>query len=131
MRHGAVLLATGIVVAGCGGGESSSDKAATTPAPTAAATKAAGSTGGAKAGTQTATIKDFTFKPATVTVAKGSKVKWTNDDAANHTVTFKSGPKGIDNLDKGQSGSVTFGKPGTYEYVCTYHPGMRGTVVVR
>jgi plastocyanin len=34
------------------------------------------------------------------------------------------------NLSHGQSYSVTLTKPGTYQYICTIHPNMKGTITV-
>lgn len=127
IRQGALLAA--VVVAGCGSSSSSSsDK----PAPAPAKTKAPSASAGASSKTGTATIKDFTFAPKSVTVAAGGSVSWTNKDSANHNVTFDDKSiEGIGNLRQGQAGKVTFAKAGTYAYVCTYHPGMEGTVVVK
>src|SRR5581483_1380489 len=83
------------------------------------------------------TIKDFAFMPATITVAPGTTITWTNEDTAPHTAT--SGAPGATDagaafdsgrLDQGQSYSFTFTTPGTYDYFCTFHPFMLGTVVV-
>lgn len=73
-------------------------------------------------------IKDFAFKPQTLTVQAGDTVVFQNDDDVAHNVTadaFKSG-----DIAGGKSWSYTFLKPGTYAYVCTYHPGMQGTITV-
>jgi len=79
------------------------------------------------------TIDNFAFGPATISVAAGTKVTWTNRDDEPHTVvsadnprTFKSGA-----LDTGDNFSFTFDKPGTYRYFCSIHPHMTGTVVVK
>lgn len=123
------LVAAGALLAGCGGG--SSDGQSATPAPSkssSSASKPSKSSGAGKA----VAIKDFSFKPGTITVSKGTQVTWTNKDSANHNVDFKSsGPKGISNLRTDQKGSVRFTKPGTYAYVCDFHPGMHGKVVVK
>jgi plastocyanin len=75
-------------------------------------------------------IKDFAFNPATVTVSAGTTVTWTNQDLAPHTATAEDGSFDTGRLNQGESGSVTFDQPGTYAYVCTFHPSMKGTVVV-
>jgi amicyanin len=78
-------------------------------------------------------IEDFAFSPATITVKAGTKVTWTNKDSTPHTVTTDSGaPESFDSgsMDKDATFSFTFTKAGTYEYICTFHPSMRGTVVV-
>ncbi len=74
-------------------------------------------------------IKDFAFKPETVTVGVRGRVTWTNKDNGQHTVVgkeFDSGPLGLD-----ESYSYEFINPGTYTYKCQLHPYMEGTVVVK
>jgi amicyanin len=75
------------------------------------------------------------YAPASVTVAKGGKVTWTNNDPVPHTVTSTSVPSGASSFDSGNMNAnatytVTFTVDGTYQYKCTYHPWMHGTVVV-
>ncbi len=76
-------------------------------------------------------IKDFSFSPATVTVKKGTKVTWTNNDSTAHTVTADSG-NGPDSstLNPGDTYSFTFSSAGTFAYHCSFHSNMHGTVVV-
>lgn len=74
------------------------------------------------------TIQNFAFSPDSVTISSGDTVKWTNMDSTAHTITgndFSSG-----NLNKGDSYENTFSKAGTYEYHCSIHPSMTGTVIV-
>jgi plastocyanin len=85
---------------------------------------------GAARADETVKIDNFTFSPATLTVPVGSKVTWVNEDDVPHQVmasgrTFKSQV-----LDTDQSFSQTFASPGTYEYFCSLHPHMKGTIVV-
>lgn len=75
-------------------------------------------------------IADFAFGPATLTVAAGQNVTWTNTDSIPHTTTsvdrlWNSGP-----LEPGASFSVTFDEPGIYTYGCSIHPFMRAKVTV-
>jgi plastocyanin len=77
-----------------------------------------------------ARIAGFAFSPATIEVAPGTTVTWTNADAAPHTSTGKNGAWDSGTLAPGASFSVTFRTPGTYEYACMIHPFMHGTVVV-
>jgi amicyanin len=75
------------------------------------------------------------FAPANVTVAKGGTVTWTNNDPVPHTVTATSWPSGASSFDSGNMNqnavyTVTFTVDGTYQYKCTYHPWMHGTVIV-
>lgn len=75
-------------------------------------------------------IRDFAFDPSEVRVRVGQAVRWTNRDAAGHTATARSREFDTSLLRQGQSGSVTFSRPGRFEYICTPHPFMVGTVVV-
>ena len=61
----------------------------------------------------------------------GQKITWTNDDAAPHTVTAKSGGE-LDSgtLAQGASFSFTPETAGTIEYFCAIHPSMVGTIEV-
>ncbi|MEA2125165.1 MAG: hypothetical protein QOI80_1947 [Solirubrobacteraceae bacterium] len=122
-----VVLLACAALAGCGS-SSDDEKPAGGKAEPAASTPAGG---GSAEKSATATIKDFTFTPDTVTVAAGGTVSWTNKDSANHNVVFDDkSVKGISNLRQDQSGKVTFAKAGSFSYVCGYHPGMKGTVTV-
>ncbi len=76
------------------------------------------------------TIKGFAFLPATVTVKAGTKVTWTNQDGAAHTVETADGYLRSDDLAQGQSYSKVMDKPGTYAYFCGIHKSMRGTITV-
>jgi plastocyanin len=96
-----------------------------------AATVAASALLGSSALADTNIVLDqFSFGPQRVTVKAGTTVTWTNDDDIPHTVAsstklFKS--KALDTSDKF---SFTFTTPGVYEYFCSIHPHMTGTIVV-
>ena len=70
------------------------------------------------------------FEPATITIAPGQTVRWFNDDTAPHTVSASDGTWDSGNLPPGASFERRFDVPGTFPYVCVYHPGMAGTVLV-
>jgi plastocyanin len=75
------------------------------------------------------------YAPASVNVAKGGKVTWTNNDPVPHTVTSTSVPSGASSFDSGNMNAnatytITFNVDGTYLYKCSYHPWMHGTVIV-
>ncbi len=72
------------------------------------------------------------FSPPTITVVVGvnNTVRWTNNDTAPHTVTASDHSFDSGNLNPGDTWTYTFNTPGTYTYVCTYHPWMKGTVIV-
>ena len=80
-----------------------------------------------------AVIEGFKFRPPSMQTEVGKTITWTQKDSAAHTVTSTSGPESFDSgrLGKGQKFSQTFSKPGTYQYKCTIHPSMKGTIVVK
>jgi len=85
----------------------------------------------ASPGDATISIHEFMFSPTSVTITAGTTVHWKNLDPEPHTVravdaTFRSEP-----LDQNDSFAFKFDKPGTYRYVCSIHPQMVGTIVVK
>jgi plastocyanin len=133
------LLALAVVAAGCGGGDDddgdSGNGGGNAPAAEEPAAPTAEDDGGGSGGTGPGTqvsMKDIKFNPGTVTIKAGGKVTWTNDDSVGHDVTaddFESGSPG--GIEGGSTFSHTFKKAGTYNYVCSVHPGMKGTVKVK
>ena len=76
-------------------------------------------------------IKDFAFNPQTLTVKSGEKVTWINRDEEPHTiVSVEKQFKKSTALDTDQEFTITAGAPGTYNYFCSVHPKMTGTIVV-
>jgi len=76
-------------------------------------------------------IKDFAFNPKTLTVKSGEKVTWINRDEEPHTiVSVEKQFKKSTALDTDQGFTITAGAPGTYNYFCSVHPKMTGTIVV-
>jgi plastocyanin len=76
-------------------------------------------------------IKNFAFVPSTVTIKTGDAVQFVNDDGTPHTVTAADKSFDSGNIDQNGKWTYTFKKSGTYAYICTYHPYMKGTVVVK
>jgi plastocyanin len=74
------------------------------------------------------TIRDFAFAPATLKVARGSRVVFTNTGSVAHTVTRKSFNSG--EIQPGTSFGVRFNQKGSFAYHCTIHPFMKGKIVV-
>jgi plastocyanin len=79
--------------------------------------------------TRSVAIEDFAFVPQVIRVPVGATVTWTNQDSDTHAVTTVD--KAIDAGVVEQNVSVTlmFSTAGTFQYYCTIHPGMRGTVI--
>jgi plastocyanin len=96
----------------------------------ATAKSAAGTTVTAAAASTGVTIKDFKFGPASVSVKVGDTITWTNQDVAPHTATASDGSFDTGSLSQGKSGSHTFTTAGTFPYICSIHPNMKGTVTV-
>ena len=75
-------------------------------------------------------IDNFTFSPPSLTVKAGTTVTWRNEDDIPHTVTSPKRVFKSKALDTDDSFAFTFTAPGVYEYFCSLHPRMTGTVVV-
>src|SRR5437016_3304386 len=91
-----------------------------------------GSSGGGSVSTaQMVNIQSMAFTPATVTVAVGTMITWTNNDAVTHTVTSNDGTSfNSGNISSGGTYSLTLTQTGSYPYHCSIHPSMTGTVLV-
>jgi len=76
-------------------------------------------------------IDNFSFGPATITVAAGTTVTWTNRDDIPHTVVSTDSVFKSKVLDTDEKFSFAFTKAGTYPYFCSIHPKMTATVVVK
>jgi plastocyanin len=75
-------------------------------------------------------IQQYTFVPQTATIRRGATVTWTNEDEAVHTVTAADASFDSGRMPIGSTFSMSFAAPGTYEYGCSLHAAMRGTLVV-
>src|SRR5213593_3743690 len=86
---------------------------------------------GEKESKHSVTIKDMKFDPDTLQIAPGQTVVWSNQDDRDHTVTAKDGSFKSENLSKGDTFEHVFKKAGKFSYACSYHPRMKGTIVVK
>jgi plastocyanin len=77
------------------------------------------------------TIKNFDYAPMMLSVAAGSTVVWKNLDGEPHTVVSVDGTFRSPALDQDDTFSFKFAKPGTYKYVCSIHPKMVATIMVK
>jgi plastocyanin len=81
-------------------------------------------------------IQGMAFNPATITVAAGTTITWTNKDPVAHTVTSGTVNLFLDNLfDSGTINpngtySLIFATAGTFPYSDSIYPGMKATVIV-
>ncbi len=76
-------------------------------------------------------IKNFAFSVSTLTVSTGTTVKWTNNDAATHTVTADDGSFDSGNMAPGASFRKTFNSPDSIPYHCNIHSSMKASVVIQ
>lgn len=75
-------------------------------------------------------IRDFCFSPTILRVSTGDAVTFTNVDPVPHSVLGANATWGDYAGFKNKSVTYRFSEPGVYPYVCTYHVGMVGAVVV-
>jgi plastocyanin len=134
-------MALGMVVTGCGDDDDDGGggDAANTEQPAEQGSagggggpdEEGGGGGGGGGGGAEVSMEGIAFEPAEVTVSAGDTVTWTNNDSVGHDVTadsFSSGEPGA--MGGGATFEHTFDEAGTFDYVCTVHPGMEGSVVV-
>ncbi len=79
-----------------------------------------------------ATVKILNFKyvPETLKIGTGETVQFVNQDEEPHTVTAKDGSFDSKALDTQQAWTHTFNQAGTFPYLCSIHPYMKGTITV-
>ena len=87
---------------------------------------------GGSASTQIMVV-DNDFSPASDTISVNSPVTWTWSGINPHNVTFTTGPQPLPATSCTQvagTHTVTFRTAGQYNYSCTIHTGMDGSVTV-
>ncbi|WP_458790405.1 cupredoxin domain-containing protein [Yoonia sp. MH D7] len=75
-------------------------------------------------------IKGMKFTPETLAIKAGDSVTWVNEDNMRHTATDLNGAFDTGLLGNGQSATLTFGGAGRFNYRCTPHSNMRGTITI-
>lgn len=100
---------------------------------TGASSTASACNGGSAGKSTTIDISNFTFLTCPDTVSPGATITVHNEDSVTHTLTSTS-PAGAFNTGEIAGGSTKSfkapTKPGTYDYDCTIHPFMLGTLIV-
>jgi plastocyanin len=124
MRSRLILLPFAALLA-CGGGAD-----ATGPG-TTGGTGGTGGTGSTPVATTAVEMSGTRFNPASIKVASGATVTWTNSDGINHNVTFDGAVGTIPNFSSGTQSLQMPATAGTYTYKCTIHAGMTGSVQVQ
>jgi plastocyanin len=128
-KHRALLAAGVLLLAGCSAPRPDAHPSATMR-PGTGATPSITAPPAAASGNQV-TIDGFAFAPATLTVSAGTTVTWINRDEEPHTVAASDGSFHSPGMGTGASFTHTFSTAGTFDYLCSIHPMMHGTVVVR
>jgi plastocyanin len=81
---------------------------------------------------KTVKVADNYYGPKSLTVGKGTKVTWHWIGVLKHNVVVHTGPSSFSSKTQVRGNfSRTFTKKGTYQLVCTIHPSMKMTLVVR
>ena len=118
----AAALTGGLGVAGCGSSSSSGDSSSTASATAPASSPAASATA-------TVGMEGVSFTPDSASVKVGGTVTWKNTSQISHNVTGDGYVSKT--LDPGATFKHTFAKAGTYDFLCTFHAGMKGTITVQ
>ena len=125
-----IAIAALVAAASCGGGDGGSVTNPTGGNPSGGNPSGGNPTGGTSdpVATNAVNVADNVFSPANIVVASGTTVTWSFTGAATHNVTFGDGNNSGDKA----SGtfSRTFSTAGTFNYSCTLHSGMSGSVKV-
>lgn len=85
--------------------------------------------GQAMAADYTVVIDKMAFGALPAELHVGDTITWRNDDIFEHTATANDQSFDID-LPVKASVAMTLTVAGTWDFICTYHPGMAGTLVV-
>ena len=75
-------------------------------------------------------VRDFDFAPERVSMAAGTLIRFTNRGQAPHTVTADDASFDSGLLGAGSTFEWSFRDPGTFRFLCAFHPEMTGEVVV-
>ena len=106
-------------------GDTSTESSTSTPA------DSGGADDGGAAQSGPIAILDFKFDPAEINATPGQELTFDNGDGTAHTATATDNSFNTDSIQAGESGTATApDAPGEYPFFCSFHPFMKGTVVV-
>ena len=75
-------------------------------------------------------VNNLAYTPGTITAHVGDTVQWVNKDTFLHSAT--AADKSFDvTLKPGATGGLVLKRAGVISYICRYHPGMKGQIVVQ
>ncbi len=124
-KHSVAAVAAAVLLAGCSASRPATGSGTGTPMTSMSVTAPSAPMSGNQVN-----IDGFAFAPANLTVPVGTTVTWTNRDEEPHTVAASDGSFHSPGMGTGATFTHTFTDAGTFDYVCSIHPMMRGTVVV-
>jgi plastocyanin len=75
-------------------------------------------------------IVDNRFRPRSITISRGTRVRWVNRGNNPHTTTSNNDTWDSGTLSPGERFSRRFGRRGTFNYHCEIHASMTGTITV-
>ena len=75
-------------------------------------------------------IVDNRFRPRNITIQAGTLVKWVNRGNRNHTSTSNSNLWNSGILNPDETFRRRFNQEGTFNYRCSIHTSMTGTITV-
>jgi plastocyanin len=88
--------------------------------------------GAGAAGTKTVTLKNIRYTPASISISKGTTVRWVwRDGSIRHDVRFSNGGYRPSRLMSSGSYKLTFKRKGTFRYFCSVHGEMKGRISVK
>ncbi len=122
-----VALLALVACSGSGGTATTAGGSETTAGGGSGTTAAPAGDGGG--GAASVSIIDFEFS-APASVAVGTEITVVNNGEATHTWTQPDGAFDTGQIAPGSSATVTIDTPGTYDYVCSIHSNMTGTIEV-
>ena len=118
----AAMAVVAALVTGCGGSSSTTQSTDTAAASESSPAEAAG---------PTITIANMAFGQP-LTVAPGTKINIANNDTVEHSVTSDTAGAFDQDVDGNEKATVTApSQPGEYPFHCSYHPNMKGTLIVK
>jgi plastocyanin len=81
--------------------------------------------------THTIVIVGMKFVPESLTVRRGDTVRWVNEDFFPHTATAQDRSFDSGDIGTNKTWAYVAKHDGTFAYVCTLHPTMKGTLIVK
>jgi plastocyanin len=77
------------------------------------------------------TIEGMKLVPERIEVAVGDSITWVNRDPVPHTVTNVARKLESGTINPGAKWTYVVRRKGDMDYVCRFHPGMRGTLSIK